>query len=81
MVKLPVIVYNRKSQSDVYSDAISIRAKLEAQAKQEQTTSGRYIRPIVLFQAQPKNTAESTTYDKIKKNTCGYWHIRKPNCH
>lgn len=67
MVKLPVIVYNRKSQSDVYSDAISIRVKLEAQAKQEQTTSGRYIRPIVLFQAQPKNTADSTTYEKIKK--------------
>ena len=67
MVKLPVIVYNRKSQSDVYSDAISIRAKLEAQAKKEQTTSSRYIRPIVLFQAQPKNTADSTTYDKIKK--------------
>lgn len=67
MVKLPVIVYNRKSQSDVYSDAISIRAKLEVQAKQEQATSGRYIRPIVLFQAQPKNTADSTTYEKIKK--------------
>lgn len=66
MVKLPVIVYNRKSQSDVYSDAISIRAKLEIQAKQEQTVSGRYIRPIVLFQAQPKNNADSTTYEKIK---------------
>ena len=67
MVKLPVIVYNRKSQSDVYSDAISIRAKLEAQAKREQTKSDRYIRPIVLFQAQPKNNADSTTYEKIKK--------------
>lgn len=66
MVKLPVIVYNRKNQSDVYSDAISIRAKLEAQAKQEQTVSGRYIRPIVLFQAQPKSNADSTTYEKIK---------------
>ena len=33
MVKLPVIVYNRKSQADVYGDAIAIRAKLEAQAK------------------------------------------------
>ncbi len=67
MVKLPVIVYNRKTQSDVYLDAISIRAKLEAQAKQEQVTSGRYIRPIVLFQAQPKNNSDSTTYEKIKK--------------
>lgn len=66
MVKLPVIVYNRKSQSDVYSDAISIRAKLEAQAKIEQAISGRYTRPIVLFQAQPRNREDSTTYDKIK---------------
>lgn len=66
MVKLPVIVYNRKSQSDVYSDAISIRTKLEVQAKQEQSKNGRYIRPIVLFQAQPKNNEDSTTYEKIK---------------
>jgi len=66
MVKLPVIVYNRKSQSDVYGDAISIRCKLEAQAKAEQAETGRYIRPIVLFQAQPRIGAESTTYDKIK---------------
>ena len=65
--KLPVIVYNRKSQADVYGDAIAIRAKLEAQAKREQETSGRYIRPIVLFQAQPRNNADSTTYEKIKK--------------
>ena len=67
MVKLPVIVYNRKSQADVYGDAIAIRAKLEAQTKREQETSGRYIRPIVLFQAQPRNNADSTTYEKIKK--------------
>lgn len=66
MVKLPVIVYNRKSQSDVYGDAISIRCKLDAQAKAEQAETGRYIRPIVLFQAQPRIGAESTTYDKIK---------------
>lgn len=67
MVKLPVIVYNRKSQADVYGDAIAIRSKLEAQAKRDQLTSGRYIRPIVLFQAQPRNNADSTTYEKIKK--------------
>ena len=66
MVKLPVIVYNRKSQSDVYADAISLRCKLEVQATADQKTTGRYIRPIVLFQAQPRVGAESTTYDKIK---------------
>lgn len=47
--------------------AIAIRSKLEAQAKRDQLTSGRYIRPIVLFQAQPRNNADSTTYEKIKK--------------
>lgn len=66
MVKLPVIVYNRKTQGDVFSDAISIRDKLETQAKKEQVTSGRYIRPIVLFQAQPKTGTDSTTFEKIK---------------
>ncbi|MHB8131498.1 MAG: DEAD/DEAH box helicase [Mobilitalea sp.] len=66
MVKLPVIVYNRKTQDDVFLSAISIRMKLENEAKKERAESGRYIRPIVLFQAQPKNNADSTTYEKIK---------------
>ena len=42
--------------------------KLEAAAIVEQEKSGRYIRPIVLFQAQPKVGTESTTFDKIKKH-------------
>lgn len=66
MVKLPVIVYNRKSQADVYSDAINIRNRLEAQAAADQRSSGRYIRPIVLFQAQSNIGTNSTTYQKIK---------------
>lgn len=66
MVKLPVIVYNRKTQGDVFADAIGLRRKLEAQAKKDQQLTGRYVRPIVLFQAQPKNNADSTTYQKIK---------------
>lgn len=66
MVKLPVIVYNRKTQSDVFADAIGLRHKLEVQAIKDQQTTGRYIRPIVLLQAQPKNSADSTTYQKIK---------------
>ena len=66
MVKLPVIVYNRKTQSDVFADAIGIRHKLEMQALKDQAHTGQYIRPIVLLQAQPKNNADSTTYQKIK---------------
>lgn len=66
MVKLPVIVYNRKSQEDVFVSAISLRRKLEYEAIEEQKNGGRYIRPIVLFQAQPRTNDDSTTYDKIK---------------
>lgn len=67
MVKLPVIVYNRKQQDEVFISAISLRNKLESIAKKERNEGGKYIRPIVLFQAQPKNSADSTTYEKIKQ--------------
>lgn len=49
MVKLPVIVYNRKSQEDVFISAVSLRRKLELEAVQGQKNGGKYIRPIVLF--------------------------------
>lgn len=67
MVKLPVIVYNRKQQDEVFISAITLRQKLENIARFEQEKGGRYIRPIVLFQAQPRNSEDSTTYDKIKQ--------------
>lgn len=67
MVKLPVIVYNRRSQTDVFNDAISIRDKLEIQAKKEQAQTGRYIRPIALLQAQPKGNDDNKTFDKVKQ--------------
>ena len=65
MIKLPVIVYNRKTQEDVFLSAIGLRQKLENEAAQME--DGKYIRPIVLFQAEPKNKDDSTTYEKIKK--------------
>lgn len=68
MVKLPIIVYNRNAQEDVITDAIDLRGTLEAQAIQAEKEQGSpYIRPIVLFQAQPKGSADSTTFDKLKE--------------
>jgi type III restriction enzyme len=67
MVKLPVIVRNHKSQTDVFADAIKLRAHLEVAAKREKRQSGRYIRPIVLFQAQPKSNDDSETFEKVKR--------------
>lgn len=67
MVKLPVIVYNRQSRLDVMVDAIDLRRKLEIDARREEETGGRFIRPIVLFQAQPKTSDDSETFEKIKE--------------
>ncbi|ACK60199.1 TPA: DEAD/DEAH box helicase family protein [Bacillus cereus] len=68
MVKLPVIVYNRQNQRDVLLDAIDLRNKLEIQAKNEEAETGRYIRPIALFQAQPKGKESSETFEKLKED-------------
>ena len=67
MVKLPVVVFNRSSRQTVIQDAIQLRGTLEAQAKAEVDAGGRYIRPIVLFQAQPKTSEDSETFDKIRQ--------------
>ena len=81
MVKLPVIVYNRPDRASVIHDAVKLRGVLEMKAKAavagrppSRADDGRaasplaaaYIRPIVLFQAQPKNSDDAATFDKIK---------------
>ena len=66
MVKLPVIVYNRDSQSEVLIDAIDLRNKLEEIADAEYTKTGKYIRSIALFQAQPKGKEDATTFEKLR---------------
>ena len=66
MVKLPVIVYNRENQKEVLVDAIDLRNRLEELAIAEQRETGRYLRPIVLFQAEPKGKEEATTFEKIR---------------
>ena len=66
MVKLPVIVYNRDSQPEVLIDAIDLRNKLEEIASTEYAKTGKYIRPIALFQAQPKGKEDATTFEKLR---------------
>ena len=66
MVKLPVIVYNRNSQNEVLTDAIDLRNRLEELAESGPEQTNQYIRPIVLFQAQPKGKENSTTFEKLR---------------
>ena len=66
MVKLPVIVYNRDSKSEVLIDAIDLRNKLEEIAITKCRNTDKYIRPIVLFQAQSKGKEDATTFEKLR---------------
>jgi type III restriction enzyme len=67
MVKIPALLYRRDDSSDVITTARDIRNELEIIAQQNEKETGIYIRPIVLFQAQPKTKEDAKTYDYIKK--------------
>lgn len=68
MVKLPVIVYNHRDINDVINNALHLQKSLELKAKELEEKWERYIRPIVLFQAQPQNKKwENETFEKIKE--------------
>lgn len=68
MVKLPVVVYNHKTTNDVLVSAVQLQRSLEARAIAEEQRTGKYIRPIVLCQAQPRIGDENVTYDKVKRD-------------
>tara|TARA_R110001599_G_scaffold244895_1_gene444918 strand:+ start:10760 stop:13384 length:2625 start_codon:yes stop_codon:yes gene_type:complete len=67
MVKLPVIVYNHHDKNEVINSALHLQSKLERLAIEEEKKGGKYIRPIVLFQAQADRDDDSTTFTKIKE--------------
>jgi type III restriction enzyme len=67
MVKLPVIVYNNHDKTEVINNALHLQRKLENLAKKQEAEGGKYIRPIVLFQAQPKTKDDNTTFEVLKK--------------
>ena len=68
MVKLPVIIQNNSKQEGVIGNALNLRQILEIKAKIcEKNYGSPYIRPIVLFQAQPKIGEEATTFEILKQ--------------
>ena len=68
MVKLPVIIQNNSKIEGVIGNALHLRRVLELKAKECEKNNGTpYIRPIVLFQAQPKSGEEATTFEKLKQ--------------
>ncbi|MFL0161962.1 DEAD/DEAH box helicase [Aquirufa salirivi] len=68
MVKLPVIVYNHQDKTEVINSALQLQKRLELQAFEEEKKGGKYIRPIILFQAQPKNGKDFLNEEEEKSN-------------
>jgi type III restriction enzyme len=68
MVKLPVIVYNHQDKTEVINSSLQLQNRLELQAKEEEKKGGKYIRPLVLFQAQPKNGKDFLNEEEEKSN-------------
>jgi type III restriction enzyme len=67
MVKLPVIVYNHPDKTEVINSALHLQRKLEILSVKQEKEGGKYIRPIVLFQAQSNINEDSTTFIKLKE--------------
>ncbi|SEG47684.1 DEAD/DEAH box helicase [Flavobacterium urumqiense] len=68
MVKLPVIVYNHQDKTEVINSSLQLQRRLELQSIEEEKKGGKYIRPIVLFQAQPKNGKDFLNEEEEKSN-------------
>ena len=66
MVKLPVVVYRRPDKRTTIADAVTLQRRLEAIAEQDEKRTGRYIRPIVLFQAERRGMEGAETYQRLK---------------
>ena len=62
MIKLPIMLSEHDSWQNAVSGAIAARASLAGTARNDPD----YIRPIVLFQAQPKN--QEITVEALKKH-------------
>ncbi len=68
MIKLPVDLESREDWLDVLALAVEKRKALAERATAFGRTSGRFIRPIALIQAQPKSkTRDTHTAGKVKK--------------
>lgn len=67
MVKLPVVAYNLPSRETVIQTAVQLQKNLERKAEELFAGGGKYIRPIVLFQAESRSREEAVNYDRIKE--------------
>lgn len=70
MIKLPVMLEVRTKQEDVLTQAVAQQKVLENLAREEEATTGEYLRPIVLIQAEQNRSSgtEPWTPAVVKKS-------------
>lgn len=68
MIKMPIELLTTDEWQNAISNAVKQQQSLEEIAKAEETNTGEYIRPIVLFQAQHDSQTESTINVEAVKN-------------
>ena len=70
MIKMPIKLTTDSNWQKTVGAAFDCREALEGAAKAEQTETGEYIRPIILFQAQSASATDATriTYDKVEQH-------------
>ena len=61
MIKLPINLQARQNWRELLSDAIAHLQQLEKAARQEESQTGEYIRPVMLIQAQPHPAGTGNT--------------------
>lgn len=69
MIKLPIVLTEHQNWQDAIQDSVITRNKLEIDAQKDKD----YIRPIALFQAEPKNS--EVTVDVLRKHLIEELHI------
>lgn len=68
MIKLPIKLRTNESWQEVIAEALQMQRSLEEIGKKEEKLTGEYLRPIVLFQAQPRSQEKQTlTVETLKK--------------
>ncbi|MGO4705790.1 DEAD/DEAH box helicase [Microvirga sp. 2MCAF38] len=68
MIKLPVILRGRTDPRETIGDAIAWLDELTATAESEEKTTGEFVRPVMLLQAEPKSKDKRTLHaEEVKK--------------
>jgi type III restriction enzyme len=69
MIKLPIVLEALTGFKEVLASAIAMRGELEKEADAERKTTGEYIRPILLLQAEPhdKDRPDALTVEVVEQ--------------